>query len=112
MDALLQVRGLSASFGGVVAADDVTFEVERGEILGLIGPNGAGKTTIFNCITRIARPDAGSVRFAGSDLVNEHRGGWRRRWGRGVAPHAVVGRGIARTFQTPALFPSMTVLDN
>jgi branched-chain amino acid transport system ATP-binding protein len=86
-------------FGGLVALDDVSFDVARGEIAGLIGPNGAGKTTAFNVITRIYRPDSGEVVFDSASLL-------------GTPPHRVVRRGIARTFQNVELFPTMTVLEN
>jgi branched-chain amino acid transport system ATP-binding protein len=97
--ALLSVRNVTRRFGGIVAIDDVSLDVEQGQIVGLIGPNGAGKTTLFNVITRLYRPDAGSLEFAGKSLLR-------------TPPHRVVRRGIARTFQNVALFPSMTVLDN
>jgi branched-chain amino acid transport system ATP-binding protein len=97
--ALLSVRNLTRRFGGIVAIDDVSLEVDRGQIVGLIGPNGAGKTTLFNIITRLYRPDAGALDFDGRSLLR-------------TPPHRVVRRGIARTFQNVELFPTMTVLDN
>jgi branched-chain amino acid transport system ATP-binding protein len=97
--ALLEVHELSVRFGGVVALDRVSFTVEAGEVVGLIGPNGAGKTTLFNIITRVYRPTAGSVAVEGSPVLK-------------MAPHEVIRRGVARTFQNLALFRSMTVLDN
>ncbi len=96
---LLQLRNVTRRFGGVVALDDVSLDVERGEIAGLIGPNGAGKTTAFNVITRLYRPDSGDVVFDGESLLP-------------TPPHGIVRRGIARTFQNVELFPSMSVLDN
>jgi branched-chain amino acid transport system ATP-binding protein len=96
---LLELEGVTRSFGGVAALADVSFDVEWGEIVGLIGPNGAGKTTAFNVITRLVRPDRGDVRFAGRSLLR-------------VPDHAVARRGIARTFQNVELFGSQTVLDN
>ena len=126
----LRIEDLRIAFGGIVALDGVSFDVRKGEILGLIGPNGAGKTTVFNCITRVYRPQRGSIRFNGVDLLSHPRAGpWRplaralagrtrleaaaRRWLWPPVPrHAAIGLGIARTFQTPALFPSMTVLGN
>jgi branched-chain amino acid transport system ATP-binding protein len=96
---LLSVRNLTRRFGGIVAIDDVSLEVEHGQIVGLIGPNGAGKTTLFNVITRLYRPDAGALDFDGRTLLR-------------TPPHRVVRRGIARTFQNVELFPTMTVLDN
>jgi branched-chain amino acid transport system ATP-binding protein len=97
--ALLSVEHLTRRFGGVIALDDVSFDVPQGQILGLIGPNGAGKTTAFNVITRLYKPDSGSVLYDGEDLLK-------------VAPYDVVRRGIARTFQNIALFSRMTVLEN
>jgi branched-chain amino acid transport system ATP-binding protein len=99
MAALLSVENVTRRFGGVVALDDVSFGVEAGEIVGLIGPNGAGKTTAFNVITRLYRPDAGRVLFDGRDLLR-------------TPAHRVVRRGVARTFQNVALWPSLTVIDN
>ena len=97
--ALLAVEHVTRRFGGIVALDDVSLAVEPGTIVGLIGPNGAGKTTLFNVITRLYKPDSGTVSFDGRDLLR-------------VRPHEIVGLGIARTFQNLALFPSMTVLEN
>src|SRR5262249_50500665 len=96
---VLDVHGVTKSFGGVVALNAVELVVPRGAIIGLIGPNGAGKTTFFNVVTGLVRPDAGRITFAGSSLV-------------GLRPNAIVARGIARTFQSIRLFPHMTVLDN
>src|SRR5437868_4765920 len=96
---LLSVRNVTRRFGGIVAIDGVSLDVEPGQIVGLIGPNGAGKTTLFNVITRLYRPDAGTLEFDGRTLLR-------------TPPHRVVRRGIARTFQNVALFPSLTVLDN
>jgi len=96
---LLEVEQVAKRFGGIVALDDVSLNVEAGEIVGLIGPNGAGKTTAFNVITRLYTPDAGDVRFDGAGLL-------------GTPPSAVVRRGIARTFQNVELFRGMSVLDN
>jgi branched-chain amino acid transport system ATP-binding protein len=97
--ALLSVHNLTRRFGGVIALDDVSFDVLQGQILGLIGPNGAGKTTAFNVITRLYKPDSGQVLYDGQDLLK-------------VAPYDVVRQGIARTFQNIALFSQMTVLEN
>src|SRR6266852_1560438 len=97
--ALLSVRDVTLRFGGIVALDGVSFDVERGQISGLIGPNGAGKTTAFNVITRLYTPDEGDVRLDGESLLQ-------------TAPNAVVKRGIARTFQNVELFRGMTVIDN
>jgi branched-chain amino acid transport system ATP-binding protein len=97
--ALLSVRNVTRRFGGIVAIDDVSLEVEQGSIVGLIGPNGAGKTTLFNVITRLYRPDSGELDFAGRSLLR-------------TPPYRIVRRGIARTFQNVELFRTMTVLDN
>ncbi len=97
--ALLELRHVSKRFGGIIAVDDVSFDVEEGKIVGLIGPNGAGKTTIFNLISRLYDPNGGTIRFSGRDLLR-------------LPPHKVVSVGIARTFQNVELFPTMTVLDN
>jgi branched-chain amino acid transport system ATP-binding protein len=96
---LLEVDNVSKRFGGIVALDEVSFDAEQGEIVGLIGPNGAGKTTAFNVITRLYTPDEGDVRFEGESLLP-------------TAPSGVVRRGIARTFQSVELFRGMSVLDN
>ena len=97
--ALLAVRDVTLRFGGIVALDGVSFDVQQGHISGLIGPNGAGKTTAFNVITRLYRPDAGEVEFDGESLL-------------GAAPHRIVHKGIARTFQNIQLFRTMSVLEN
>jgi branched-chain amino acid transport system ATP-binding protein len=97
--ALLSVERVTRSFGAIVALDDVSLALEKGTMTGLIGPNGAGKTTLFNVITRLYRPDSGSIVFDGRDLVR-------------VRPHQIVRLGIARTFQNVVLFPTMTVLEN
>jgi branched-chain amino acid transport system permease protein len=96
---LMQLEGLSRAFGGLRAVDDVSLVVREGEIHGVIGPNGAGKTTLFNVISGFLAADAGSIRFAGSELV-------------GLKPYEVCARGIGRTFQVVRAFPRMTVLDN
>jgi branched-chain amino acid transport system ATP-binding protein len=97
--ALLSVRNITRRFGGIVAIDDVSLDVDAGRIVGLIGPNGAGKTTLFNVITRLYRPDGGELEFEGKSLLR-------------TPPHRIVRRGIARTFQNVELFRTMTVLDN
>src|SRR5258708_4294371 len=96
---LLDVRELSVRFGGVVALDRVSFTVEAGEVVALIGPDGAGKTTLFNVITRVYRPSAGSVLVDGEPVSR-------------MSPHNVIRHGLARTFQNVALFRSMSVLEN
>jgi branched-chain amino acid transport system ATP-binding protein len=93
------VHDLTRRFGGIIALDEVSFDVEAGQIVGLIGPNGAGKTTTFNVITRLYRPDSGELTFAGESLLS-------------TPPHRVVQRGIARTFQNLELFKTMTVREN
>jgi ABC-type branched-subunit amino acid transport system ATPase component len=97
--ALLSLDDVSIRFGGLLALQEVTFEVREGEILGLIGPNGAGKTTCFNVMTGVYQPTAGRVQFAGTAL------GKRKR-------HAITRLGIARTFQNIRLFGNMTALEN
>ena len=97
--ALLEVKNITRRFGGIVALDDVSFDVGEGEIVGLIGPNGAGKTTAFNVITRLYRPDTGELNFEGESLLS-------------TPPHGVIRRGIARTFQNLELFKTMTVREN
>jgi branched-chain amino acid transport system ATP-binding protein len=96
---LLSLQEVSLRFGGIVALDEVAFEVQPHTIFGLIGPNGAGKTTAFNVITRLYNVDAGDVVFDGKSLLR-------------TPPSRVVNRGIARTFQNVELFPTMTVLEN
>ncbi|KNZ31662.1 MAG: ABC transporter [Methylibium sp. NZG] len=96
---LLKAKNLSVRFGGVKAVNDVSFEVERGEVFTLIGPNGAGKTTVFNLISRIYTPTAGEIEFDGHAL-SKH------------APHEIAKLGIARTFQNIELFEHATVLQN
>jgi branched-chain amino acid transport system ATP-binding protein len=96
---LLSIDNLSKSFGGLMAVNDVSFDVEEGSIVGLIGPNGAGKTTVFNLITGNYQPNTGTVLFDGLNLV-------------GQPTHTIVERGIARTFQTIRLFQNMSVLEN
>lgn len=98
-DPLLAVSGLTKRFGGLTAVDGLDFAVREGQIVGLIGPNGAGKTTVFNLISRLYEPNAGSIQFAGRDLLT-------------LPPHRVVTLGIARTFQNLGLFPYLSVLDN
>src|SRR3954467_11330107 len=96
---LLSVKDASLRFGGIVALDEVSFDVQPHTIFGLIGPNGAGKTTAFNVITRLYKVDAGDVVFDGKSPLHP-------------APSRVVRLGIARTFQNVELFPTMTVLEN
>jgi branched-chain amino acid transport system ATP-binding protein len=95
----LEIDSLYKTFGAVRAVDDVSFTLASGEFLALIGPNGAGKTTCFNMINGQLKPDAGTVRFDGSDISR-------------LPPHQICRRGIARTFQIAATFGSMTVAEN
>ena len=97
--ALLSVRDLSVRFGGLIAVGEVTFDIGESEIVSLIGPNGAGKTTTVNAITGFVHPTAGSVRFAGGEIV-------------GRRPEQVAAAGLVRTFQNAAMFGSMTVAEN
>jgi branched-chain amino acid transport system ATP-binding protein len=96
---ILQLDHVSKRFGGLLAVDDVSFNVAKGEVFALIGPNGAGKTTLFNCITGIFSPTEGRVVFEGRDVA-------------GHKPHDVAELGIARTFQNIRLFGYMSALDN
>ena len=96
---ILTVKGLTKSFGGLVAVKNLSFSVVKGEILGLIGPNGAGKTTVLNLVTGFLKPDAGSIIFKGEDVA-------------GFPPHVLVKKGLARTFQLVNPFSNMSVADN
>lgn len=96
---LLSVRNLTVRFGGLLAVNDVSFEVPKGTVFTLVGPNGAGKTTIFNLISRIYEPTAGDIAFEGRSLAATH-------------PHELAGMGIARTYQNIELFEHATVLQN
>jgi branched-chain amino acid transport system ATP-binding protein len=96
---LLELKGLTKSFGGLRVIDDLDIHVDEDEIVSLIGPNGAGKTTAFNLITGIYPPDEGEIVFEGKNIA-------------GLAPHAITKRGIARTFQTLRLFLNMSVKEN
>ena len=96
---LLELSGVSLSFGGLKVVDGLDLHVEEGEIVSVIGPNGAGKTTLFNLITGIYRPHTGDIRFDGESVV-------------GLEPHQICCRGIARTFQTLRLFLNMSVKEN
>jgi len=98
-EVLLCARNLGVRFGGVLAVNDVSFDVRRGEVLTLIGPNGAGKTTVFNLISRIYNPSAGTIEFEGKPLTRQ-------------PPHRVAALGIARTFQNIELFEHASVLHN
>jgi branched-chain amino acid transport system ATP-binding protein len=99
VSALLEIRGATKIFGGLVAVNEVSFDVQAGQIVGLIGPNGAGKTTVFNLITGNYRADRGSIAFGGTSLV-------------GMRTHRIVHLGIARTFQNIRLFQQLSALEN
>ena len=101
---LLEARGLSVAFGGLLALGGIDLQVFEGEIAALIGPNGAGKTTLFNCITGLCSPSAG-------DLHLRLAGGQSHRLG-GLSPNRITALGIARTFQNIRLFPEMTACEN
>jgi branched-chain amino acid transport system ATP-binding protein len=96
---LLRIDALTKRFGGFVALDNVSVDIRPGERLGLIGPNGSGKTTLINCISGALRAEAGSVLFGGEDITR-------------LPPHIRTRRGIARSFQIPRPFKSMTVAEN
>jgi branched-chain amino acid transport system ATP-binding protein len=96
---LLELDGVSLSFGGLKVVSSLDLHVEEGEVVSVIGPNGAGKTTLFNLITGIYRPDDGDIRLAGSTIV-------------GLQPHQITCLGVARTFQTLRLFLNMSVKEN
>lgn len=98
-DNFFHIDRLSISFGGLVAVDKVSFNVEPGSIFSVIGPNGAGKTTIFNCISGLYSPDSGTIIFKGEDIV-------------GLKPYRIAKIGIARTFQNIELFSRMTTMEN
>jgi len=93
---MLEIRGLTKSFGGVRATDNVTLDFADGSLTAVIGPNGAGKSTFFNLITGALRPDAGQILLQGVDMA-------------GRSPPDIVRRGIGRAFQVASIFPSLTV---
>ena len=97
--ALLEVKELQKNFGGVVALNKVELKVDEGEIVGLIGPNGAGKTTLYNCVTGFYKPTSGRIIFDGKDIT-------------GLPSHKICKRGIARTFQIPRPFITLTLFEN
>ena len=98
-DAVLQVKEVTKSFGGVKAVDKVSLDVSKGEIVGIIGPNGSGKTTLVNLITGFVKPDSGMVLAGGKKLT-------------GLAPHRIAGLGIVRTFQIPRPYHSLSAVKN
>jgi len=96
---VLAVSHLTKRFGGFTAVNNVSFNVEQGEILGLIGPNGSGKSTIFNMLSGTFPPSEGSIKFAGKELA-------------GIMPHRIIHMGIGRTFQIPRPFRRLSILEN
>src|SRR5947207_15077055 len=98
-DPLLAVRDVRVVFGGIIALNGVSFDMDQGQILGLIGPNGAGKTTRFNCLSRLYQPSSGDILMEGQSILSR-------------PPHRIAEIGIGRTFQNVALFPNLSVLDN
>lgn len=96
---LLRIGSLTRAFGGLIAVNNVSFEVNEGEIFGLIGPNGAGKTTLFNLVTGLTPPTSGELYFKGQNIT-------------GSRPHQIARLGMGRTFQNIRLFPNLTALEN
>jgi branched-chain amino acid transport system ATP-binding protein len=96
---LLVATDVRKEFGGLIAVNDVSFNVPRGKVISLIGPNGAGKTTFFNMLTGVYKPTAGTITFLGQDVT-------------GKPPHAITQLGVGRTFQNIRLFQNMTALEN
>jgi branched-chain amino acid transport system ATP-binding protein len=96
---VLRTEGLSISFGGLAALNNVNFEVKREEIRAIIGPNGAGKSTFFNCVTGVLRPSAGRILFGGEDIT-------------GLPPNLISQKGIARSYQITNILPNATALEN
>ena len=99
MGIILEVKNLTKTFGGLTAVNDFSFEISRGDFMGLIGPNGAGKTTVFNLISGFENPNSGTIRFDGIDIT-------------GMRPYKIVNLGIARTFQLVRSFKFLNLLDN
>src|SRR3984885_13125902 len=99
LSALLAVCDVSVVFGGIVALNGVSFDMQPGQILGLIGPNGAGKTTLFNCLSRLYQPSKGDIRMEGASILKR-------------PPHRIAEIGFGRTFQNVALFSNLSVVDN
>jgi len=96
---LLEFNGVHLSFGGLKVLDNVSFQVDVGELFAIIGPNGAGKTSMFNCLSGVYHPQEGDIRFLGKDII-------------GMRPNKIAALGMARTFQNVELFEHLTVLDN
>ena len=111
-ESLLWVDRVTKRFGGVVALQQVSFEVKRGSIVSLIGPNGAGKTTLFNCVSGVTRPEEGAIRLSETETKVPGTEGTRYLTLSGSAPHEVARMGIARTFQNIRLFAGMSVMEN
>lgn len=99
MEKILEIKDLYKSFGGIVATKNVSFHVNRNEILGILGPNGAGKTTLFNQISGFIKPNNGAILFNGEDIL-------------GIKPHVLANMGLARTFQLVRPFRGMSIRDN
>src|SRR6184192_2264288 len=99
MTPLLEVSGLTKTFGGLSALSGLDLHVDQGEVVSVIGPNGAGKTTFFNILTGLYRPTVGTIAFDGRDIT-------------GMRPDRIVGQGMARTFQNIRLFGTMSALEN
>lgn len=98
-NAYLSVQGIRKQFGGIVAVDQVSFEVDKGEVVSIIGPNGAGKTTVFNMLTGVYQVDEGTITFNGEEIQNKK-------------PRHIVEAGMSRTFQNIRLFPDLRVIEN
>ena len=120
---VLRLENVTMQFGGVVAVNDLTMEVNRGEIVSLIGPNGAGKTTVFNVVTGVYEPTNGAVYYEGKKILSNHPHGKMKKLYAGNDPHKfpqvisqtpdkITRLGVARTFQNIRLFKSMTVFEN
>lgn len=120
---ILKVENVSMQFGGVIAVNNLSIDVNKGEIVALIGPNGAGKTTAFNCITGVYEPTNGSVSFCGNIMISNHPQGKMKKLYAGEnkglykkeisnTPDKITKLGIARTFQNIRLFKSLTVFEN
>jgi branched-chain amino acid transport system ATP-binding protein len=97
--ALLRTEGLTIRFGGLVALDNINFEIQRGETRAIIGPNGAGKSTFFNCVTGVLRPSSGRISFSGDDIT-------------GLPPNRISRKGIARSYQITNILPNATTFEN
>jgi branched-chain amino acid transport system ATP-binding protein len=99
MAAILDVKGVNKTFGGLKALDNISLQVQKGAVHAIIGPNGAGKSTLLNCFVGRLKPDTGSVMFAGQSLL-------------GIKPHEINQTGVARVFQTPEIFADLTLREN